>query len=224
VNAGKKLQPIDFRLIISMIAPPLIAQSHGEDGSLRDYSMTEARTSDWAADVLRFWFEELQPTQWFTKDPRLDECIWTRFLGVHERVMAAPDSDLLIEPRTALAAVIALDQFPRNMFRGAARAFATDAKALALADEAVARDYDAGLSHNERLFLYLPFEHAEDPAMQARSVALFRALGNAEQTKYAEAHKAIIELFGRFPHRNAILGRCSTPAEEAFLKEPGSHF
>jgi uncharacterized protein (DUF924 family) len=180
--------------------------------------------SDWVADVLRFWFEELQPTQWFTKDPRLDELIRTRFLGVHERVAAAPESELLAEPRTALAAVIALDQFPRNMFRRAMRAFATDAKALALADEAVSRGFDTGLSQDERQFLYLPFEHAEDAVMQARSVALFRALGDPEQTKYAEAHKAIIDRFGRFPHRNAILGRGSTPAEEAFLKEPGSAF
>jgi uncharacterized protein (DUF924 family) len=186
--------------------------------------MAGAQASDWVADVLRFWFEELRPTQWFTKDPGLDEIIRMRFLCVHERVAAAQDSELLADPRTALAATIALDQFPRNMFRGAARAFATDARALAVADRAVSRGFDARVSQNQRLFLYLPFEHSEEPIMQARSVGLFRALGDPEQTKYAEAHKAIIDRFGRFPHRNAILGRPSTPAEEAFLKEPGSRF
>ena len=188
------------------------------------HAIVQAQTSDWAVDVLRFWFAELQPQQWFTKDPGLDECIRRRFLGVHERAAAAPDSELVAEPRTALAGVIALDQFPRNMFRGAARAFATDAKALALADNAVSRGFDAGLSPNERLFLYLPFQHAEEPAMQARSLALFQALGNPEHTTHAEAHKAIIDRFGRFPHRNAILGRCSTAAEKAFLNGPGSAF
>jgi uncharacterized protein (DUF924 family) len=186
--------------------------------------MAGAQDSDWVANTLRFWFEQLQPTQWFTKEPELDEYIQARFLGVHERVAAAHESELLTEPRTTLAAVIALDQFPRNMFRGTARAFASDAKALALADKAVSRGFDACLSPNERLFLYLPFEHTEDPAIQARSVTLFRALGDPEQTKYALAHKAIIDRFGRFPHRNAILGRSSTPAEEAFLKEPDSAF
>jgi len=150
--------------------------------------------------------------------------IRARFLGLHERVAAAPEGELLADPRTALAAVIVLDQFSRNMFRGSAGAFATDAKALVLADEAVACGFDSRLSQKERLFLYLPFEHSENPAMQTRSVALFTALGDPEQSKYAEAHKAIIDRFGRFPHRNAILGRPSTAAEEAFLKKPGSSF
>jgi uncharacterized protein (DUF924 family) len=186
--------------------------------------MAETPTSNWDADVLEFWFGELQPRQWFIKDPELDELIRTRFLGVHEGVAAAPESELVAGPRTALAAVIALDQFPRNMFRGVAKAFATDAKALALADKAISRGFDAVLSPAERQFLYLPFQHCEEPSVQARSVALFRALGDPEQIKYAEDHKAIIDRFGRFPHRNAILGRASTLAEEAFLREPGSAF
>jgi uncharacterized protein (DUF924 family) len=186
--------------------------------------MGGAQAADWIADVLCFWFEELKPAQWFTKDAELDDFILRRFLKVHERVTAAAEGELLTAPRTALAAVIVLDQFSRNMFRGSARAFATDAKALALADKAIARGFDMLLSTNERVFLYLPFEHSENRVMQARSVALFQALGDPKQMRYAEAHKAIIDRFGRFPHRNAILGRTSTAAEEAFLKEPGSRF
>jgi uncharacterized protein (DUF924 family) len=186
--------------------------------------MAQPQVSDWVAEVLSFWFEELKPAQWFSKDVALDELICARFIGLHERVAAAPEGELLADPTIALAAVIALDQFSRNMFRGTARSFATDAKALALADKAVARGFDWRLSENERLFLYLPFEHSEDPAMQVRSVALFTVLGDPKQRKYAEAHKAIIDRFGRFPHRNAILGRRSTAAEEAFLEKPGSSF
>ena len=137
--------------------------------------MAGAQASGWVADILRFWFEELTPAQWFSKDAGLDELIRARFLGVHERVAAAQECEFMADPRTALAAVIALDQFPRNMFRGASRAFATDAKALALANEAVACGFDAGLSQSERLFLYLPFEHSEDSTMQARSAALISA-------------------------------------------------
>jgi uncharacterized protein (DUF924 family) len=186
--------------------------------------MNGAQASEWVSDIHKFWFEELKPAQWFVKDAGLDQLIRARFLGVHERLAAAREAELLAAPKTVLAAVIALDQFPRNMFRGAARAFATDPKALALASKAVDLGFDAGLSENEKLFLYLPFEHSEDPAMQARSVALISALGDPEQTRYAEAHKAIIDRFGRFPHRNAILGRTSAAAEEAFLKEPHSSF
>jgi uncharacterized protein (DUF924 family) len=110
------------------------------------------------------------------------------------------------------------------MFRGSPRAFATDGRALALAEAALARGWDAAMSDDQRLFLYLPFEHAEDRAAQARSVALMSKLADKDLARWAEAHKAIIERFGRFPHRNAILGRASTPEETAFLEEPGSSF
>ncbi len=175
-------------------------------------------------EVLRFWFAETSPKQWFEKDEAFDAEVRRRFLALHEAVAAQPSEALLEDVRTARAALIVLDQMPRNMFRGSPRAFATDAKALKIAEAVVARGYDAGLSRDERLFCYLPFEHAEDPSAQARGVALVSTLGDADLTRWAEAHKAVIDRFGRFPHRNAVLGRPSTPEEVRFLEEPGSSF
>ncbi len=186
--------------------------------------MLHDRRDEWAADVHRFWFEELRSEQWFRKDAALDEAIRSRFLGHHERAAAADIRDLLPDAQTTLAAVIALDQLPRNIFRGTPRAFATDPKALVVATAAIDAKLDTAFNKNERLFLYLPFEHCENAATQARSVALFATLEDPELTKYAEAHKLIIDRFGRFPHRNVILGRPSTPEEIEFLKGPNSSF
>jgi uncharacterized protein (DUF924 family) len=131
----------------------------------------------------------------------------------------------LSSPEQALATVIVLDQFPRNMFRGSPRAFAADPLALGVAREAVARGIDTRVGPIERrVFFYLPFEHSEDLADQNRSVELMRTLGDPEFDKYADAHRVIIERFGRFPHRNAVLGRISTPEEIAFLNGPNSSF
>jgi uncharacterized protein (DUF924 family) len=179
---------------------------------------------DWVDDVLRFWFEETRPKQWFEKDGAFDAQVRRRFLALHEALAAQPNEALLQNARTALAAVIVLDQMSRNMFRATSRAFATDAKALELADAAIALAFDGGLTKDQRMFLYLPFEHAESRAAQARSVALMGGLGDPELTKWAEAHKVVIDRFGRFPHRNAALGRASTPEELEFLKQPGSSF
>jgi uncharacterized protein (DUF924 family) len=179
--------------------------------------------TDWAADVLHFWFEDTAPKRWFEKDDAFDRALRTRFLAVHASVSALPIEACLIDADTALAAVLACDQFPRNMFRGTPGAFATDAKALALAEGAIVLGFDARVPETRRQFFYLPFEHAEDGEAQARSVALFAPLGE-EYLRWAQAHKAIIDRFGRFPHRNAILGRTSTPEEIEFLGQPGSSF
>jgi uncharacterized protein (DUF924 family) len=178
----------------------------------------------WVDEVLRFWFEETRPKQWFEKDEGFDAEIRRRFLPVHETLAAQPAESLLTDARTVLAAVIVFDQMPRNMFRDSPRAFATDPKALEIADAAIARGFDRGLRKDERQFLYLPFEHAEDGQAQARCVALMSGLGDPELTRWAEAHKAVIDRFGRFPHRNAVLGRLSTPEEVEFLRQPGSSF
>ena len=162
--------------------------------------------------------------QWFAGGAALDELVRARFLPVHRIVAAEPEDALLADADTALAAVIVLDQFSRNMFRGTPSAFASDTKALAIAEAAIAKGLMAALNRDELLFLYLPFEHSENADAQARSVELISALGDPELTGYAQAHKDIIDRFGRFPHRNVILGRTSTAEEMEFLKGPGSSF
>ena len=181
-------------------------------------------SGDWVGDVLKFWFEEAKPEQWFKKDAAFDQSIRRRFLALHEVLAADTSEALFADALTALAAVIVLDQMSRNLFRNTARAFATDDQARWVAQGAIAQGFDAGLTKDERVFLYLPFEHAEDREAQERCVALMATLGDPELTKWAQAHKAIIDRFGRFPHRNLALGRTSTPEEIAFLKEPGSSF
>jgi uncharacterized protein (DUF924 family) len=181
-------------------------------------------SDDWVGDVLTFWFDETKPEQWFKKDPAFDTGVHRRFLALHEVLAAYISEALFADARTALAAVIVFDQMSRNMFRDTARAFATDPQAFWIAQGAIAKGLDTGLTKDERMFLYLPLEHAEDRRAQEHCVLLMATLGDPELTKWAEAHKAIIDRFGRFPHRNSILGRPSTPEEIEFLKQPGSSF
>jgi uncharacterized protein (DUF924 family) len=170
----------------------------------------------WITDVYRFWFEDLQPEAWFRSDPVVDARIRERFSDLHRSLMLNPIS--ATTPEAAVAAVIVLDQFSRNMFRGTPAAYAADPLALELSQAAIAAGLDRRLSARERQFLYMPFQHSEDLAVQRRSVELFADLGAPEHLDFAEQHRAIIERFGRFPHRNAIFGRPSTPAEIEFLK------
>lgn len=180
---------------------------------------------NWPATVLDFWFAELGPQAWFTKDEALDASIRSRFLPIYGHVSNTATNDALtITPETALAALITLDQFPRNMFRGSARMFDSDPKALQLAQVALAKGFDQKVDPARRLFFYLPFEHSEAIADQERSVVLFEKLGNPHYIEFALAHRDIIARFGRFPHRNAILGRRSSPEELDFLAQPGSGF
>ena len=175
-------------------------------------------------EVLEFWFEELTPDDWFGGGEAVDDRIRERFLALHEALREGVPESWRATARGMLAAVIALDQFPRNLYRGSGQAFAADRAALALASEAIERGFDREMSTDERKFLYLPFEHSEDPRVQARSVELFASLDDAHTLGYAVRHKEIIDRFGRFPHRNEILGRASTPEEIEFLKEPDSSF
>lgn len=179
---------------------------------------------DWVDDVLDFWFTELEPADWFKKSDSTDAAIRDRFAKLYAALSRRSAGELAETPRQSLAAVIVLDQFPRNMFRGHPQAFATDELARTITADAVSKGHDSMLSENERVFLYLPFEHSENLDDQDRAVELISALGNPEYTKYAIAHRDVIELFGRFPHRNPVLARASTPAEEAYLAEPGSGF
>lgn len=167
-------------------------------------------------EVLGFWFEELRPDAWFRKDARVDDQIRERFLPLYEQVRGMR-AQAFTTPLASLAAVIVLDQFPRNMFRNSPQAFATDPRALAISQHAIAAGFERGLSDTQRTFLYMPFQHSEDAAMQARSVELFATLADKGGLDYANQHRVIIDRFGRFPHRNAILGRASTEEELQFL-------
>jgi len=194
-------------------------------------------------EVLAFWFGELDAKgradqahaiRWWKKDEAFDREIRERFGALHEAILRGEHEDWLASPRGRLAYVIVLDQFSRNMFRGTPRMFAADARALEVAEEGIARGDDRALAFAERQFLYMPLEHAEDLAAQERCVELFRAWreelptelrdGLTEALDYAIAHRDIIARFGRFPHRNAILGRESTAEELEFLEQPGSSF
>lgn len=186
-----------------------------------------------AAEVIDFWFGSTAPTQprevWFRKDEAFDALIRARFGPRIEQALAGGLADWDATPHGALARVVVLDQFTRNVFRGSARAFAGDTLALAAARAAVARGDDRRLAPVMRPFVYLPFEHAEDAAAQAESLRLFGALAaahpeQADLLEWARRHAAVIERFGRYPHRNEALGRESTAAEAAFLREPGSSF
>lgn len=179
---------------------------------------------EWPALVLDYWFRELSSRDWFAVSDATDETVRARFGDLHAWVSTAPLEALETSHDTVLAAIIVLDQFSRNLFRDRAEAFAQDDRALGLADRLIRRGGDAGLSVSERLFLYLPFEHSEAIADQDRSVALFEVLGDVTYLEFAQKHRDIIAQFGRFPHRNKVLGRISTPEETAFLEAQGRGF
>ncbi len=163
-------------------------------------------SSDWRRDVLRFWFG-LDPRQWWTADPALDQRVSEGFAKTWAELRRLPPSSFLGDPLTALAAVILFDQFPRNMHRGHAEQFATDPLALAVAKGAVERHFHEQLEPVERGFLYMPFQHSESLDDQNRSLLLFTELDDNQQLNFARKHRDIIARFGRFPHRNAMLGR-----------------
>jgi uncharacterized protein (DUF924 family) len=184
-----------------------------------------------ANDILTLWFGPLPHGRrevWFRKNASFDGLVRSQFGEAVDRALAGAFRDWSGTPHGALARVLLLDQFTRNLFRNSPRAFAGDAAALATATAAVDAGGDRALDAWERWFLYLPFEHAEDGCAQQRSLALFAAhaaeTGDRGPLAWAEKHAAIIRRFGRFPHRNALLGRASTPEEIAFLTEPGSRF
>ncbi len=185
-------------------------------------------------EVLDFWFCERVQKLCFERDDAFDAEIRTKFGDAVEKARAGGFEDWRATPEGALALLILLDQMPRNIYRGSAQAFASDAKALDVATQMVEAGFDRGLTFTQKRFTYLPFEHSEDRAAQKRALALFGALAvecapkddatGAAQLLYAARHAEIVFRFGRYPHRNACLGRVSTPEEEAFLKEPNSSF
>jgi uncharacterized protein (DUF924 family) len=192
-------------------------------------SATDTRSSPeqvepaWVDEVLHYWFNALGETQWFARSAVVDAHIRERFLSLHEWLVTNGCAEVTAA-RSILAGVIVLDQFSRNMFRDTARAYAADSIARRLASAAISQGFDLAMADRERLFLYLPFEHSENREDQALSVRLFEKLGEPDWTHYALAHKAIIDRFGRFPHRNATLNRQSSADEIALLNEPMGSF
>ena len=175
-------------------------------------------------EIIDFWFEEIEPKFWFKKDDTFDQTLMSRFGDLHSR---AENSELFTWRGTAegrLAEIIVLDQFSRNLYRGTPRAFASDPLALALAQEAISQGLDANLSTVQRTFLYMPYMHSESKAVHEIAITLFEKNGKQDNIDYEHRHKAIIDQFGRYPHRNSILDRESTQEELDFLQQPGSSF
>ena len=179
--------------------------------------MSEVAT---AQDIVAFW-RAAGPDRWFEKDEAFDEACRKRFLPTYEAAARGDLPEWETTPEGSLATVLLLDQFPRNMFRGQAHAYDTDAAARAVADRALARGFDQQVPEPERRFFYLPFMHSEVLADQERCVELARRYGDDEFTRYADDHADIVRRFGRFPHRNAMLDRTTTAAEQAFLDDGG---
>ena len=185
-------------------------------------------------DILTFWFED--PTGitakrqkvWFIKTPEFDQTIRDRFSLIHQQASRGEFDDWMTTAPGCLALILVLDQFSRHLFRQHPQAFATDAKALAVAQHAIAQNFDQTLPKIQRWFLYMPFMHSEDLEIQRQSVELFCLLADDPDASsaypYAIKHHDVIQRFGRFPHRNAILGRINTPEETEFLQQPGSSF
>lgn len=174
--------------------------------------------------VLDFWFEEIDPVMWFKKDDEFDRVLRTRFGQLWQAASQGELAHWRATIKGRLAEIIVLDQFSRNLFRNTPRSFACDGMALVLAQEAIATGLCENLTVEQRGFLYLPFMHSESALIHQQALELFRQLNNGDQLEFEIRHKAIIERFGRYPHRNEILGRESTLEEQEFLQQPGSGF
>ena len=182
----------------------------------------DAVTADWAAALLDFWFNQVGEDGWRRHDPTLDQQCAARFRDLWQEKRALPPEQFLERADDALAAVLLFDQIPRNMFRGTAQAFETDALAREVARGAIAHGYDIQIGGAGRLFFYMPFQHSEELEDQTLSLSLFEGAGDAQALEFARKHHAVVERFGRFPHRNAILGRESGPEEAQATSEGAS--
>ncbi|SFH36915.1 DUF924 family protein [Modicisalibacter xianhensis] len=177
-----------------------------------------------AQTILQFWFEALEPRQWFAKDEALDAEITERFSAVLQAAIAGEFWTWRRSPQGRLAEILVLDQFSRNIHRGSIQAFAQDPQALVLAQEAVMAGADRHLDVRQRAFLYMPYMHSESLLIHEEALRLFDQPGLEDNLDFEHRHRAILERFGRYPHRNALLGRPSTAEEQAFLEQPGSAF
>ena len=180
--------------------------------------------TDKGAEVIKFWFEELTPKQWFNSSEELDNKIYRRFGMIHDAATKGELDSWRVTPEGSLAEIIVLDQFSRNIYRGKPGAFANDLAALVLAQEAIRKGFHIKLETFKRSFFYMPFMHSESLPVHKTAVRLFNEPGLEDYFDYEIKHKKIIKRFGRFPHRNQILGRNSTSEEKEFLSQPGSSF
>ncbi len=174
--------------------------------------------------ILQFWFQEISPSQWWKADPEFDRLITERFSEIHAQANRCECFEWRRTPKGRLAEIIVLDQFSRNIYRNKPLAFASDSMALTLAQEAVSAGADIALAPEEKNFLYMPYMHSESRLIHETALRLFQAMGLQGNYDYELRHKAIIDRFGRYPHRNSILGRHSSAEEIAFLALPGSSF
>ena len=187
-----------------------------------DLGAHEGEVHDEAEAVLAFWFDEVPADKRFATDAALDAAITERFGELRHRLLRADVQGWRADPRTLLAAIVVLDQFSRNIFRGKPDAYDGDGLALSLTEEAIAHGWDEEMSIAERQFLYMPMMHAEDAVVQLKSLRRFTDLGDDNALRFAKDHADVIARFGRFPSRNAALGRVSTAAEEEYLSQPGA--
>lgn len=177
-----------------------------------------------AEQIIQFWFDDIDPKAHWRKDPAFDAMVRERFAPLHQAALACELDAWRDDARGRLAEILVLDQFSRNMYRDTPMAFAGDQLALALAQEALRIGADQTLPPQQRLFLYMPYMHSESKQIHTTAEALYTDLGLADNLRFEQRHKEIIDRFGRYPHRNAILGRVSTPEEIDFLAQPGSSF
>jgi uncharacterized protein (DUF924 family) len=210
--------PLPSAISLVMMASQLSIAA-AATASAPDAVQLEEQTNAAAEEVVEFW-RNAGPSMWFAKDPQFDRSFRERFLQLYEKAAQGELQEWSKDPRSTLALLILLDQFPRNSFRGTPRMYATDELARKEAETAIALGHDQAVPKELRLFFYLPFAHSENLADQERSVELARGLSQND-VAHAEHHRDIVKRFGRFPHRNAILGRVSTPQEEAYLNNGG---
>ena len=195
------------------------AHTDNDEGEEDAFVSPDTVPDDWESQVIDFWFDAHGHADWFGGGPAFDAEVTEKFADIYAALRSQPVEAFTIGTMTALAAIILFDQMPRNMFRGSAEAFATDPLALGIAKVGVSRGFDTVLDTDKKVFFYLPFEHSEDLDDQRESLRLMGSLDNPEYLQYAQAHFDIIKAFGRFPHRNKVLGRADRPGEADAIAE-----
>ena len=217
------IKPLLLRAAPLLTRMKLSSSPNNMASSTTTTKMTTTTTTT-PEEILQFWFQDLSFQQWFTKSDTVDNTIHTKFSKLHTQATMGELDSWRTTAEGSLAEIIVLDQFSRNLFRNSPKAFAHDGMALVLAQVAISKGYDKELTQQQCNFLYMPFMHSESLAVHDRAVELFTDLGHEMSLEYEMKHRVIIERFGRYPHRNTVLGRTSSEEEIEFLKGPDSSF